>query len=272
VIRASTARSHPSERPQLPPREARASHPSDTPTPAIVRSFVVWMLASQRPLWRLAKQRGLLRTAPVAIAFLATCLAVSGSWATSGLGHRLVADCCAYRGWHPGLGPSVRLAGSAFLLRHQYEVIWTIVATLLVTAPFEALMGSRRTLAVMAVGHLLPTVAIAVAGLAQSQRLGGGGLDVGASAVVVATATGLAVRGRSTAVAAWIGIAQFVGILVQSPLATTEHLIALSAGATTTLLLSDRPSGRTRARSGRPSSPARPAHGNRSRECEDPVA
>src|SRR5206468_1458427 len=128
VIRASTARSHPSERPQLPPREARASHPSDTPTPAIVRSFVVWMLASQRPLWRLAKQRGLLRTAPVAIAFLATCLAVSGSWATSGLGHRLVADCCAYRGWHPGLGPSVRLAGSAFLLRHQYEVIWTIVA------------------------------------------------------------------------------------------------------------------------------------------------
>jgi len=202
------------------------------------------MLVSQRPLWRLVRRRGPLRAAPVALTLLLFCLVTSGLWATPGLGHRLVAGCCAYRGWQPGLGPTVHLTGSAFLLRHDYEVVWTVAVTILVTAPLEALLGSRRTLAVMALGHLVPTVAVAVAGVSQIQRLGGGGLDVGASAIVVAAAAGLAVRSRSTAVAAWLAVAQSVGIVVQSPLATVEHLVALGIGAAMTLALSPRARGR----------------------------
>jgi hypothetical protein len=199
------------------------------------------MLGYQRPLWRLVERRGPLNAAPVAIVLLMLCLTVSGLWARPGLGHRLAADCCAYRGWHPGLGPSVRLVASAFLLRHGYEVTWTIAATILVIGPLEALLGSWRALTVMALGHLVPTVAVALAGVSQNQRLGGGGLDVGASAMVVAAAAGLAVRSRSVAVAAWLVVAQSVGILVQSPLASLEHLLALSTGASLTLALSARP-------------------------------
>ena len=64
------------------------------------------MLGYQRPLWRLVEQRGPLIAAPVAAGLLTLCLTVSGLWASPGLGHRLAADCCAYRGWDPGLGPS----------------------------------------------------------------------------------------------------------------------------------------------------------------------
>ena len=228
---------------------------------ALARGHAVlaWMLSYQRPLWRLVGQRGPLEAAPAAAALLLLCLAVSGLWAIPGLGHRLAADCCAYRGWHPALGPTVRLAGSAFLLRHGYEVVWTVAATFLVTAPFEALLGSWRTLAVMACGHLLPTASVALAGVPQSHRLGGGGLDVGASAIVVAAAAGLAVRSRSAVVAAWLLVAQSVGILVQSPLASAEHLIALTTGAGLTLAFSLRPAGprrRTVADAG--GAPARP--------------
>ena len=196
------------------------------------------MLGYQRPLWRLVEQRGPLNAAPVAVGLLTLCLTVSWLWARPGLGHRLAAGCCAYRGWDPALGPSVRLVASAFLLRHSYEVAWTITATVVVTGPLEALLGSWRTLIVMALGHLVPTVSVALAGVSQSQRLGGGGLDVGASAMVAAAAAGLAVRSRSVAVAAWLVIAQSVGILVQSPLATVEHLVALSTGAGLTLAAS----------------------------------
>jgi hypothetical protein len=59
--------------------------------------------------------------------------------------------------------------------------------------------------------------------------------------MVVAAAAGLAVRSRSVAVAAWLVVAQSVGILVQSPLATVEHLVALSTGASMTLAISPRP-------------------------------
>lgn len=209
--------------------------------PGTLRTLGRAMLGSQRPLWRLVERRGPLNAAPVATVLLMLCLTVSGLWASPGLGHRLAAGCCAYRGWHPSLGPSVRLVASAFLLRHGYEVTWTIAATILVIGPLEALLGSWRALTVMALGHLVPTVAVALAGVSQNQRLGGGGLDVGASAMVVAAAAGLAVRSRSVAVAAWLVVAQSVGILLQSPLASVEHLLALSTGASLTLALSARP-------------------------------
>jgi hypothetical protein len=197
------------------------------------RALLAWSLAYQRPLWRRIALRGPLRAAPVASTFLLACLLVSLLWATPGSAHRWVAACCGYRGWRPGPTAMVRLAGSALLLRHEYEVLWTIAATLLVTAPFEAWVGSARMLVTIALGHVVPTVL--AAGLPHAQRLGGGGLDVGASAVVVAAAAGLAIRSRSVPVVACLVVAQLVALSAESPLANAEHLTALGVGALVSL-------------------------------------
>jgi hypothetical protein len=210
-----------------------------------VRALVAWMLAYQRPLRRLAVRWGPIRAAPVAVGFLVACLLVSLAWAAPGAGHRLAVACCAYRGWRPSLGATVRLVGGAFLLRHWYEIVWTVAATALVTAPFEAWVGSGRMLVTIALGHLVPTVAVAAAGLAHDQRLSGGGLDVGASAAVAAAAAGLAVRSRSLPVAGCLLIAQAVAALAQSPLATAEHLTAIVVGGLATAALSRLPGRRS---------------------------
>ncbi len=173
--------------------------------------------------------------------FLAVCLLVSLAWGTPGAGHRLMAACCAHQAWQPNLGATVRLVAGAFLLRQWYEVVWTVAATVLVTAPFEAWLGSGRMLTTIALGHLVPTMAVAAAGLAQDHRLGGGGLDVGSSAVIVAAAAGLAVRSRSLPVAGCLLIAGLVAGLVQSRLATAEHLAAILVGALATAALSRPP-------------------------------
>jgi hypothetical protein len=89
-------------------------------------------------------------------------------------------------------------------------VSWTVAATFLVVAPFEAMVGSRRMLLVAVLGHLVPTLAVAVSGLSQVTRLGGGGLDVGASAVV---------------------LAQAADLVLDTPLGAAEHLIAIGTGA-----------------------------------------
>jgi hypothetical protein len=138
-------------------------------------------------------------------------------------------------------GPAGR---GAFLLRHWYEIVWTVAATVLVTALFEAWVGSGRMLVTITLGQLVPTIAVAATGLAHDQRLGGGGLDVGASAVIVAAAAGLAVRSRSLPVAGCLLIAEVVASLVQAPLATAEHLIAIAIGALATVALSRPPRGR----------------------------
>jgi len=204
------------------------------------RAVVAWALAYRQPLRRVAVRRGPFRAAPVAVGFLAVCLLVSFVWSLPGAGHRLVAACCAYQGWQPGPGGAVRLVAGAFLLRSWYEVVWTVAATVLVTAPFEAWMGSGRMLTTITLGHVVPTIAVAAA-LAQEHRLGGGGLDVGSSAVIVAAAAGLAVRSRSLPVAGCLIIAQLVAGLVQSRLTTAEHLAAIVVGALATMALS-RPS------------------------------
>jgi hypothetical protein len=113
-------------------------------------------------------------------------------------------------------------------------VLWTIAATVLVTAPFEAWVGSARMLVTIGLGHVVPTV-VAAASLPQAQRLGGGGLDVGASAVVVAAAAGLVVRSRSVPVWVCLAVAQLIALFAESPLANAEHLIALGAGALVSL-------------------------------------
>jgi hypothetical protein len=144
------------------------------------------------------------------VGFLTICLLVSLAWDIPGAGHRLVAACCAYRRWQPSPAGAARLVAGAFLLRSWYEVVWTVAATVLVTAPFEAWVGSGRMLTTITLGHLIPTIAVAATGLARDPRLGGGGLDVGSSAAIVAAAAGLAVRSRSLPVAGCLLIAQLV--------------------------------------------------------------
>jgi hypothetical protein len=204
------------------------------------RAVVTWALAYRRPLRRLVVRRGPFRAAPVAVGFLTVCLLVSLVWEIPGAGHRLVAACCAYQGWRPRPGEAVRLVTGAFLLRTWYEVVWTVAATVLVTAPFEAWMGSGRMLTIITLGQVVPTIVVA-AGLALAHRPGDGGLDVGSSAVIVAAAAGLAIRSRSLSVGGCLLTAQLVAALVQSPLTTAEHLIAALVGALATIALSTWP-------------------------------
>jgi hypothetical protein len=174
------------------------------------------------------------------VGFLVACLLVTFAWDTPGAGHRLAAACCAYQGWQPSLGDTTRMVASAFLLQNWYEVVWTVAATVLVTAPFEAWMGSGRMLAAITLGHLVPTAVVAAVGLAQGHRLGGGGLDVGSSAVIAAATAGLAVRSRSLPLAGCLIIALLVAGFLQSPLTTVEHLAAVVVGALATVALSGR--------------------------------
>ena len=220
------------------------------------RSLLAWSLSHCRPLLRAVAERGLLASAPLSLAFLALCLGVSALWAGQPAAHHLAAACCAYHGWPgwsgigrwrdqpggpvvagpgAGAGPGdlVRLVGSAFLLRHPLEVAWAIIATVLVIAPLEVQLGSRRLAVVAASGHLVPTLVVAVSGLGQVQRLGGGGLDVGASAVIVASAAALAYRTRSPFVITWVLAAQLIDLGVDTPLAGAEHLMALLTGVLT---------------------------------------
>jgi hypothetical protein len=199
------------------------------------RAVVAWTFAYRRPLRRRAARGGPFHAAPVAAGFLTVCLLVSFLWDIPGTGHRLVAGCCAYQGWQPSLGVTVRLVGGAFLLRSWYEIVWTVAATVLVTAPFEAWVGGGRMLTTITLGHLVPTIAVAAV-LAHDHRLGGGGMDVGSSAVIVAAAAGLAVRSRSLPVAGCLLVAQLIAALTQSPLTTVEHLAAILVGALTTIV------------------------------------
>jgi hypothetical protein len=201
------------------------------------RAVVTWALAYRRPLRRLVVRRGPFRAAPVAVGFLTICLLVSIAWRLPGAGHGLVAACCAYQHWRPSPGGAVRLVAGAFLLRTWYEVVWTVAATVLVTAPLEAWMGSGRMLTIITLGQVVPTIAVAAV-LALAHRPGDGGLDVGSSAVIVAAAAGLAVRSRSRSVAGCLLIALLVALLAQSSLTTAEHLLATLVGALATLALS----------------------------------
>jgi hypothetical protein len=200
------------------------------------RAVAAWVFAYRRPLRRRAARLGPFRAAPVATGFLTVCLLVSLVWHLPGSGHRLVTACCAYRAWRPSPGDAARLVAGAFLLRAWYEVVWTVAATVLVTGPFEAWMGSSgRVLTTIALGQVVPTIAVAYL---PGHRLGDGGLDVGSSAVIAAAAAGLAVRSRSLPVAGCLVIAQLVAALTQSPLATVEHVAAILVGALATIALS----------------------------------
>jgi hypothetical protein len=189
------------------------------------------IMAYQRPFRDRVARSGLLAVAPVSVAFLLLTLVVSALWHDPAGGHRAVTACCAWRATDLPRGSLLPLLGSAVLVRRPVEAAWTVAATWLVLGPLEAVIGSRRVLAVAILGHAIPTVLIDLCWLAGA-RAGRGlaGLDVGTSAVVVTAAAALAVSTGSLPVAAVLAACLAVDIAAAPDLATAEHLVAVAIG------------------------------------------
>ena len=194
------------------------------------------ILAYRRAFRARVARHGLLTAAPVSVAFLLVTLAVSSAWRGPVAVHRAVTACCAWRAADLTHGPLVPLVGSAFLVRRPVEAVWTVAATWLVLGPLEALVGSRRMLALAAVGHVVPTVLVDLYWLAGPGRGALAGLDVGTSAVVVTAAAALAVSTRSLPVALVLAAGLAVDLLVVPDLASAEHLVAASLGVAGALI------------------------------------
>jgi hypothetical protein len=189
------------------------------------------VMAYQRPFLASIAGVGLLATAPAAVSFVLVSLVVSALWLDPAGAHQLVAACSAWRATDLPRGPLLPLVGSAFLVRRPVEAVWTAAATWLVLGPLEAVVGSRRLLAIAALGHVVPTVLVDLCWLAGGMAGQGlGGLDVGTSAVVVTAAAALAVATRSLPVATVLAAGLAVDIAAAPDLATAEHLIAVAVG------------------------------------------
>lgn len=187
--------------------------------------------AYQRPFLASIAGVGLLAAAPASVLFLLVSLVVSNLWLDPGGGHQLVVACCAWRATDLPRGPLLPLLGSAFLVRRPVEAVWTVAATWLVLGPLEAVVGTRRLLAVAALGHVVPTVLVDLCWLAGGMAGQGlGGLDAGTSAVVVTAAAALAVATRSLPVAMVLAAGLAVDIAAAPDLATAEHLVAVAVG------------------------------------------
>jgi hypothetical protein len=194
-------------------------------------------LRGYRAAYREASRRvGRWHAAPLTWSYLALTLAVSLLWHLPA-GHRLVADCCAYRATDlAGWPDAARLLGSAFLVLRPVEAAWAAVASWLLLAPLEAAIGTRRMLLVAAVGTLLPTLSMGLVFLA-AHSAASAPLDVGTSAVVVAAGAALAVWSGSLPIAVLYLVGVGVDVLVSPDLATAEHLLALATGAGLALAL-----------------------------------
>jgi hypothetical protein len=203
------------------------------------------VMAYQRPLRSRVRRDGLLRTAPVSVAFVLTTLVVSAAWRHLGVLHRAAAACCAWQATDLLHGRLVPLVGSAVLVRRPVEAAWTVAAAWLVLGPLEAVTGSRRLLMLGGAGHVLSTVLIDALWLAGPGSGGNlNGLDVGTSAVIVAAAAALAVSTRSLPVAVVLATGLAVDLGVGPDLASMEHLVAAAIGAGGVLL--QLPDGRPR--------------------------
>jgi hypothetical protein len=189
------------------------------------------VMAYQRPFLAAVTDVGLVATAPASVSFLLATLVVSTLWRDPAGGHRAVAACCAWQAADLPRGPLLPLLGSAFLVRRPVEAAWTVAATWLVLGPLETVVGSRRLIALGALGHAVPTVLVDLCWLAGGMAGAGlGGLDVGTSAVVVAAAAALAVATRSLPVAAVLAAGLAVDVAAAPDLATAEHLVAVAIG------------------------------------------
>jgi hypothetical protein len=199
------------------------------------------VLSYQRPFRDRVAGVGLVAAAPVSVAFLAASLVTSALWRDPAAGHRLVAACCAWRATDLRGGPPLPLLGSALLVRRPVEALWTVAATWLVLGPLEVAVGSRRLLAVAALGQVVPTVLVDLCWLAGT-RTGPdlGGLDVGTSGVIVTAVAALAVATSSLPVAVVLAACLAVDIAAAPGLATAEHLIAVAVGVGLTMARSRR--------------------------------
>ena len=198
-------------------------------------------LRDYRAAYRVAsRRRGRLRAAPVTWTYLALTLAVSLLWHVPGA-DRVVTDCCAYRATDlHGWPEAARILGSAFLDVRPVEIAWSVVASWLLLAPLEALIGTRRILLVGAVGNLLPTASMGLIFLARNPAAAAP-LDVGTSAVVVAAGAALAVLTGSLPVTLLYLVGVATDVLIAPDLATAEHLMALAVGAWLALAMRRRP-------------------------------
>jgi len=196
------------------------------------------VLAYQRPFRRRVASQGLVAVAPLSVAYALVTLVVSSLWRDPGAGHRVVADCCAWRAADLPRGDLAPLLGSALLVRRPVEAIWTVAAVWLLLGPLEAMVGGRRLLLLGAVGQVVPTVVVDVCWLAGGRAEAAlGGLDVGTSAVVVTVAASLAVLTRSTSVAAGLGTGLAVDLATTPSLVSVEHLIAAAIGIAGALIM-----------------------------------
>jgi hypothetical protein len=211
-------------------------------------------LAYQGPFRDRVAAVGLVAAAPVSLAFLVASLVVSALWYDRAGGHQLVAACCAWRATDLPGRRLLPLLGSALLVRRPAEALWTVAATWLVLGPLEVVAGSRRLLAVAALGHVVPTVLVDLCWLAGG-RAGPdlAGLDVGTSGVVVAAAAALAVVTSSLPVAAVLVACLTVDVAAAPGLASGEHLLAVAVGVGSAMALTHRRRGaRLAAAAGRP--------------------
>jgi membrane associated rhomboid family serine protease len=144
---------------------------------------------------------------------------------------RLVTDCCAFHATDlRGLPEATRILGSAILDQRPIEIAWSIVASWLMVAPLEALIGSRRLLLLGAVGTTVPTLTMSLIFTARNPGAAAP-LDVGTSAVVVAVGAALSVWTRSLPVTLIYLFGVSIDVLISPDLATAEHLLALVLGA-----------------------------------------
>jgi hypothetical protein len=187
-------------------------------------------LRDYRAAYREASRRlGRYRAAPVTWTYLAVTLAVSLLWHVPGA-DRLVSDCCAFRATDlHGWPEAARLLGSAIVDLRPVEIAWSAVASWLLLAPLEALIGPRRILLLGLAGNLLPTLSMSLVFLATSPGAPAP-LDVGTSAVVVAVGAALSVTTRSLPVTLLYLFGVGIDVFVAPDLATAEHLLALAIG------------------------------------------
>jgi hypothetical protein len=202
------------------------------------------LLAYQQPFRDRVRRVGLVAAAPASVGFAAASLVVSALWLDRAGGHRLVAACCAWRAADLPGGSLLPLLGSALLVRRPVEALWTVAAAWLVLGPLEGAVGSRRLLAVAALGHAVPTVLVDLCWLAGG-RSGPGlaGLDVGTSGVIVAAAAALAVVTSSLPVAVVLAAGLAVDVVAAPGLATAEHLLAVAVAVALAMALPRRRAG-----------------------------
>ena len=196
------------------------------------------VLAYQRPFRRRVASQGLVAVAPLSVAYALVTLVVSSLWRDPGAGHRVVADCCAWRAADLPGGDLAPLLGSALLVRRPVEAIWTVAAVWLLLGPLEAMVGGRRLLLLGAVGQVVPTVAVDLCWLATGRAdTSLAGLDVGTSAVVVTATAAPAVGAGSLPLALALATGLAVDLATSPNLASVEHLVAAAVGVGAALTL-----------------------------------